>query len=154
VLGLLVLAGWQINAYAERRADAREAEIRALWEADTAVRDKVAADALAKAEADKAAALTRNQEIEYDYQQKLAAADAGRDDLERLLQRTRSEVRRGASREATSVTIATSAGEARRLEELRRLDDRIAAATADLRVEAGKNADQLDALLAEIGPQL
>lgn len=151
VLGLAV---WQVRAYADRVADAREQEVRALWEADTAARDLAAVQAVAAATALAKAALERNRDIEADYLAKLAAADAGRDDTLRLLQRARDQVRAGASREATSLTIAAQASEARRIEELRRLDDRIAAATADLRVEAGQNADQLDAVLAEVIPQM
>lgn len=151
---VLLVAWWQIRAYADRVADEREGEILALWEADTAARDKAALEAVAAATALAKAAVERNRDIEADYLAKLAAADAGRDDTLRLLQRARDQVRAGSSREATSLTIAAQASETRRLEELRRLDDRIAAATADLRLEAGQNADQLDAVLAELGPQL
>lgn len=145
---------WQVDSYGDRREAAGKSAVQALWDADTAMRDAAAAAAIAAAEAAKVAAQARNVEIENDYLSKLAAADAGRDDLERLLQRARGEVRSITSREATSLTIAHAAGEARRLEELRRLDDRIAAATADLRVEAQKNADQLDAVLAQVVPQM
>lgn len=151
---LVLLAVWQIRAYADRVADEREGEIRALWEADTAARDKAAAEAIAAEVARQEAQRRQNEETEREYLEKVAAAESGRAELERVLLGARREVRIAASREASSLTIAAQASEARRLEELRRLDDRIAAATADLRVEAGQNADQLDAVLAELEPQM
>jgi hypothetical protein len=150
----VLAAVWWVRAYADRVADAREAEVRALWADDTARRDKVAADAINAAEADRLAAVAHGQEVERDYLAKIAAADAGRDDLERLLRTARYQVRASTSNAHTTARIAESASEARSFEELRRLDDRVAAATADLRVEAGQNADQLDAVLEAIRPQM
>jgi hypothetical protein len=98
---VLLVAWWQIRSYADRVADGREAEIRALWEADTAARDKVAAKAIADSAAREKVALERNRDIEADYLAKLAVADAGRDDTLRLLQRARDQVRAIAASEAT-----------------------------------------------------
>jgi hypothetical protein len=98
---VLLVAWWSIRSYADRVADAREAEIRALWESDTAARDKAAADAIAESAAREKVALERNRDIEADYLAKLAAADAGRDDTLRLLQRARDQVSALAGREAT-----------------------------------------------------
>lgn len=100
-VALVLLVWWQIHAYAERKADAREAEIRALWEADTAKRDKVAADANAKAEADKAAQLAANAKEMEDARKELAAIAADRDTVDGLLRRARSEVSRFAASAAT-----------------------------------------------------
>jgi hypothetical protein len=145
---VLLVAWWSIRSYADRVADAREGEIRALWEADTAARDKVAADAIAKAAAREIAALERNRDIEADYIAKLAAADAGRDDTLRLLQRARDQVRAIAASEATGQRgLDALAGIAARAAEVdRRLADYDRACRAD--------AVRLQALQDQIRPQL
>jgi hypothetical protein len=64
-----------------------------------------------------------------------------------MLQRARGEVRTCAAREATGSLITATAGEATVLE-------RIDRATAGLIVESRQNADQLDALIAVVKPQM
>jgi hypothetical protein len=145
---VLLVAVWQVRAYADRVADGREAEIRALWEADTAARDLAAVQAVAAATALAKAALERNRDIEADYLAKLAAADAGRDDTLRLLQRARDQVRAIAGREATGQRgLDALAGVAARAAEV---DRRLAEYDASCR----RDAVRLAALQAEIRPQL
>jgi hypothetical protein len=99
---LVLLAWWQIRAYADRVADAREAEVRALWADDTARRDKVAADAINAAEADRLAAVANNREVLTDANAQLAALAADRDSLDGLLRQARDQVRRLAAAEASN----------------------------------------------------
>lgn len=146
-VAVMLLAWWQIRAYADRVADRREAEVRALWAEDTAARDKVAADQKTAAQANQAGAVTIGNEVDHELEAKYDAALAERDNTLRLLQRARSEVRACSSNRASDSLVAAETSEARRLAELRQLDERFAAVAADLRAEAGMNADQLDGLL-------
>ena len=150
-----VLAAWAaIHAYGDRREDAGRAAVKALWTADVEARDRAALEAISAVRAAEEAQRKANEVIESEYQARLSSIASDRDSVERLLREARDEIRRRTAAEATGALIAAQSSEARRLEELRRIDERIAAATADLRVEAGQNAEQLDALIAVIGPQL
>ncbi len=154
VLGLLVLAGWQIHAYAERRADAREAEIRALWEADDLAErqeaDRQATDNAAK----EAAAAARNEEIIFEYDKKVAAAERDRDRYVRLLRDARAAANRSSPAQGGDQPGTAPAGEAGGPEGAGSLAERIDRAIAAVLVEARQNADAKDALLAELIPQL
>jgi hypothetical protein len=132
-VAVVALAWWQVTSYAERRADAREAEIRALWEADAAKRDKVAAEANAKAEADKAAQLAANAKEMDDARKELAAIAADRDTVDGLLRRARDQVRALAASAATGERgLDALAGIAARAAEVdRRLADYDAACRRD-----------------------
>jgi hypothetical protein len=144
---VLLVAWWSIRSYADRVADGREAEVRALWEADTAARDKVAAKGIADALAKEAAARATNEVIEREYHEKLSVAAADRESVYRLLQQARGEVRSVTSREATSATIAAATREAA-------IAERVDRAVAGVVTEARSNADQLDALIAVVKPQM
>src|SRR5690606_13335565 len=143
----LALAAGAILFYGHAREQAGEARIMAMWSQDLAAR-RAADEALRAAEKarfDKARAL--NEEIEREYQEKLGAVAADRDSTFRLLQQARNQVRAVTAREATSALIAATAGEAAVAE---RVDQAVAGVVAESRA----NADQLDALIATVKPQL
>lgn len=147
-IGAAVLAVGVV--YVKHRNDlieAGRAEVQALWDADTAARDKVAQEQQATSQANQAGAVTIGNEVDHELEAKYDAALAERDDTLRLLQRARSEVRACSSNRASDSLVAAETSEARRLAELRQLDERFAAVAADLRAESGMNADQLDAVL-------
>lgn len=124
-----------------------EARINALWQADTAKRDAIAAHSIAAAREKEQTARDANALIEDAYEQKLVAAAGEHDGYFRMLQQARGKVLACGAREATSATIAATAGEAS-------IADRIDRATAGLITEARNNADQLDALIGVVKPQL
>jgi hypothetical protein len=148
VAALVLLLTWRALAWVEGERDEREAEIRVLWEADTAARDKVSAEAIAKAEADKAIQLALNaQELEH-AKEKLAAASADRDAVAGLLNRARDQVRRLAANEATGQRGAdVFAGIAARAAEV---DQRL----ADYDAACRRDAIRLQALQDQLRPQL
>lgn len=147
-IGAAVLAVGVV--YVKHRNDlieAGRAEVRALWDADKLLQAEAVAKAVAEAKASEAAATERNEVIEREYQEKLAAAAADRDSVYRLLQSARGQVRASASREATSATIAAATREAA-------IAERVDRAVAGVVTEARANADQLDALIAVVKPQM
>lgn len=77
------------------------AQVQALWDADTAARDKATAEAIAEVSKREIAALANNAEVLEDANAKLAAIAADRDSLYGMLQRARGEVRSLAAAEAT-----------------------------------------------------
>lgn len=147
-IGAAVLAVGVV--YVKHRNDlieAGRAEVRALWDADKLLQAEAVAKAVADAKASEAAATERNEVIEREYQEKLAAAAADRDGIYRLLQSARGQVRASASREATSATIAAATREAA-------IAERVDRAVAGVVAESRANADQLDALIAVVKPQM
>lgn len=136
-----------------RGVKAGKAAEHALWQADTARRDAAAAKAALVAKQAQNDAITDGQEIAHALQEKLAAAESGRSDLERLLQRTRAQVRASEANRATDKIIAHQASESERDAAIRQLDEQLASATAGLRTEAGMNADRLDSLVAFLNGQ-
>jgi hypothetical protein len=128
--------------------------VQALWDADTAKRDKATQDAIDAAQKREQDAIKHNAEVENDYLSKLDAIERSRDQYVGLLQRARDQVRASASHEATSLTIAAQASEAGRAERIKRSLERVERATERIVPESTATADQLDALIAEIKPQL
>src|SRR5688500_6855316 len=143
----------KVNAYGDRRADAREAEIRALWEADELVEaDQADAQVLKNAQ-DEAAAAARNAERERLHREEVAAALADRDRVAGLLKRACDSARARAaalSPDQPGATGASQDGSPRPADEEAELDGLI----ADVIAEHRANASQLDGLIAEIVPQL
>lgn len=146
-IGACVVA-WLVHAYGDRRAQ----EVMARWQAETAAINRATEAANAKARKKEGEALARNEVIEREYSKKIAAAESARDRTLRLLQSARAcdPVR---TSEAESLSDSFGASEAGRDQAFRRLAE-LNSAIADLRKEAEQNADQLDALLAEVKPQL
>jgi DNA-binding protein H-NS len=153
-VALVLLAWWQVSAYAERRADAREAEIRALWEADELAERQEADRQAADNAVQEAAAAARNEGVINEWKAKHAAAvaDAGR--YYRLLRDARTAASRSPPAQGGDQPGAAPAGEAGGAEGAGSLADRIDRAIAAVLVEARQNADAKDALLAELVPQL
>lgn len=147
-----ILAGLYGYAHHQGRVSGKASE-HALWVADTQARDKATADAIAKAQAQADAARQHNTEVESEYQSKLAAVAASRDQYVGLLQRARGEVRSVTAHEATSALIAATTGEADRAERIERSIERVERATERVVPEATSTADQLDALIAVVKPQ-
>jgi hypothetical protein len=147
LLALFAAVGWQVHAFGERAEERGRAEIRDLWQADTLARDAVNAAELARQAADREVQRKANDAILEDYNAKLLAAAGDRDNYFRLLQRARGEVHSLAAGQATGARIAATAGEAG-------IAERIDRAVAGVIVEARANADQLDAVIAVIKPQV
>lgn len=156
VAGAALIAGVLGYGYSQKRAGiaSGKAEIQALWDADTLARDKATAEAIADAEAAKVAALQHNQEVEREYQEKLAAVVASRDQYVGLFERARDQVRAISTREGASITDALRTGEARGAERIGIVARRVEAACERIPAEARMNADQLDSLIEVIRPQL
>jgi hypothetical protein len=154
--GLAVVAVFMWHGHSRYQAGLKQgrAEITAQWQADTAKRDKADADAIAAAQKREQDAIKHNAEVENDYLSKLDAIERSRDQYVGLLQRARDQVRASASHEATSLTIAAQASEAGRAERIKRSLERVERATERIVPESTATADQLDALIAEIKPQL
>jgi biopolymer transport protein ExbB/TolQ len=145
---VLALIAWQIHAYGERREQDGRAAVQALWDADTKARDEATAKAIAAQAAAAEAQRKANEEIERDYEAKLAGVAADRDGVERMLREARDQVRRLAASAATGERgIDALAGIAARAAEVdRRLVEYDAACRAD--------AVRLQALQDQIRPQL
>lgn len=77
------------------------AEVQAKWDADTAKRDKVAADEIAKQAADAEATRKHNDEVLKNANAQLLAIAADRDSLGRMYLQASDQVRRLASGQAT-----------------------------------------------------
>jgi hypothetical protein len=126
---------------------AGSAAVQATFDAYKASVAQTALKAIAEAQAKEHAAQAANGVIENEYQQKLAASAGERDSVFRLLQQARGKVRSCAASEATSATIAASAGEAN-------IAERIDRAVAGTVAESRDNSDQLDALILVIRQQM
>lgn len=122
--------------------------VQALWDADTAKRDKADADAVEADRKRKQDAQDHNDQVEKQHADDLAAISADRDGLVRLLRRADDQVRALTAGKATDqLGIAVARQIASRAEETYRLlGNYDAACRAD--------SAQLNALIAEIKPQL
>lgn len=154
--GAALIGGVLGYGYSQKRAGiaSGKAEIQAKWDADTLARDKATAEAIAAAESAKVAALQHNQEVEREYQEKLAAVTASRDQYVGLFERARDQVRKSTSDAYTGALIAFTASEAERTERIRVSTERVERACERVPAEARMNADQLDSLIEVIRPQL
>ncbi len=154
IFGPIVLIGllWAgVHNYGHGRFKAGKAEIQAKWDQDEAEEKRVADAATAQAKAQDEADAARNKEIEDAHAKELAAIAADRDRTFRLLRAAR----------ATADTIRASQGagvggvaEASAPGSPDEAGSALDAAIADVVAEARANASQLDALIAEIKPQL
>ncbi len=97
----------------------------------------------AKAAADK----QHNDEVESDYLAKMDKLSGERDVLVGLLKRARGQVLTLAAGQGTGAAVAAAAGPAPST-------DQLDAALAAALIESRANADQLDALIAVVKPQL
>jgi len=148
VLGGLTAWGSHVR-YAAGEADG-SARIQALWDADKAAIDVLADTARVEAIAAEAAALARNQGVIHDLQTKLDASNgAGL----AMAQRLRNALTAGAAAGRRAVpqapggpVVAPAGGTL--------VDDPLTVAAGDAFAECARNADRLDALIAEVGPQL
>lgn len=153
-IALAAVVWWQVTAYGDRERKAGEAAgrsaVEVLWQADLAAAQQAAEKAVAENKAKEEAARTTNEQIITDYINRISASAGERDRIAGLLNRARGEARNCAATEAANTSAAFAASQAQRNEYLRQLDSAI----AGLRAEAGNNADQLDALIAVVKPQL
>jgi len=143
---LLALAGAYLQ-HGHRRYKAGAAAVQALWDKDRASMQRVVDEAMAVAQIKEQTAQAYNEQVLDEYNEKLLSAAGERDSYVSLLQHARGQVRACTAGEATGALIAASAGEASVLE-------RIDRAVAGVVIEHRANADQLDALIAVITPQL
>lgn len=119
IAGAVIAAG--VLGYGHSRYKAGKAAEHALWAADTAARDKAAAEAIAAQKAAELAAQAHNQEIQTDANTKLAAIAADRDNLSGMLRRADDRIRSLAAAKATGdLGISVATGIATRAEEARR----------------------------------
>jgi hypothetical protein len=150
---LALLAWWQVRAYADRVADGREKEVRALWDADEAEEKRVADAAAAAAKLQDAADAARNKEIADGYAKNLAARAADNARLARLLRQATAaadSLRAGQGADQPGAAPASPPGSDGPPVESAGIHQLI----ADALTEARQNADQLDAVLGQIKPQM
>jgi type II secretory pathway component GspD/PulD (secretin) len=131
---------------------AGRAEIQVQWDKDKAAIQKTADAALAAATKEKEDALETNRVIHDQYEAQLANTSANAADVlkrlrsaEGILAASRGDLSKTNSGQGSSATGST--GSADQLGTLVGL-------TADLHSDCTKNADQLDALIKELKPQL
>lgn len=100
---ILAIIAISVLAYRLHHAGVKagRAEIQAKWDADTAHRDKVSAEAIAKEAAKAEAARKRNDEVMRNVNAQLLAIAADRDSLGRMYLQASGEVRRLAASQAT-----------------------------------------------------
>jgi hypothetical protein len=147
VVGLLL---WYRHSLIEQG----RAEVRAEWRAADVVANATAETAIREREREDAADAARNIEVEKDYAKKLSAAAADRSRLERQLRNAIAAASGGGGAGQGSdkprTPEASSPGGPEPPDPTAGLAGDIAAALT----EARENASQLDALIAEITPQL
>jgi hypothetical protein len=143
---LAALVGGAIYAHHKGYAAGR-AQVKATFDAYKGSVEKAALQAVTEAQAKEHAAQAANEVIENEYQQKLTASAGERDSVFRLLQQARGQVRSCSAGQATGALIAATTGEAN-------IAERVDRAVAGVVAEGRNNADQLDALIAVIKPQL
>ncbi len=144
---LVLAVWWALDSWGDSREQEGRTAVQAKWDEETRVRAEIASQAKAQAAATEEAARARNEEIIRDYEARIAAGAADTARLGRLLSDARKAARAGGGAEAAGQPGAPPAcppGE----------DGSIDAAIAAALIEARANADQLDALLAQIKPQL
>jgi len=126
------------------------AEVQARWDANSKAIAALADTARVEAIAAEAAALARNQGVIHDLQTKLdASSAAGLAMAERLrnaLTAGAAAGRRAVPQAPGGPVVAPAGGTL--------VDDPLTVAAGDAFAECARNADRLDALIAEVGPQL
>jgi hypothetical protein len=146
---LAIVAG--IAGYGHGRYAAGKAHVQQKWDAAQAVAREVAEKADADRKLQDAADEARNQEIARAHQKELDSAHADRDRVARLLIAARASSR--PAPEAPSVpgtAPASTEGSPRPPDAPTELDRAI----ADVIAEHRANSSQLDALIAEVRPQM
>lgn len=149
LIALLVLGWWIHHAIYAAGDTAGSARIQALWDADKKAISDLATQAQAKADAAEKAASAANQEIIDGLQSKLASSESDGLQLARSLRNAQARLATGGSNLPQSPGgpgIAPARGASS--------DDAITAALGATLAECTRNADRLDALNAELGPQL
>ena len=124
-----------------------KAQVQALWDADEAAEKAVADAASLEALRQDAEDAQRNEGVIRDLNEKHAADLAGRDNLYRLLQRHAATTDTIRASQIAGSAAALAASETRR-------DERLDGLLADALTDARLNADQLDALIAVVKPQM
>jgi signal transduction histidine kinase len=139
---------WLVAAVLKDRYEAGQAETQARWDLDTAARERAVTEALMRSQADRDAAARRNQEVDNAKDALLATVTRERDDFERLLNASRSQVYRLAASAATDQRgLDALAGIAERAAEVdRRLTDYDSACRRD--------AIRFQSLIDQLRPQL
>jgi hypothetical protein len=150
---VLLVAWWSIRSYADRVADAREAEVRGEWAADEAEEKRVADAQTLKNQLEDAADEARNAQVAKKYADDLAAAAAGNARLERMLRQATAAASAGRAGQGADIPGAAPAGP-QGGDEPPAAGAGIHQLIADALTEARMNADQLDAVLSEIRPQM
>jgi hypothetical protein len=142
VLIIALGARWHHAVY-----KAGEEHIQTQWDADKEAIAKVAADAVVAANKARDEALAANEGITSDYQNQLSQAGALNDSLSQRLRDYQARAHRGSLPQAPGDPGTAAAGPN---PSLGRLDDLVAASLT----ECADNRAQLNALIAEIRPQL
>jgi hypothetical protein len=150
---LLALGGYFGFRYAYDDGEiSGKAQIQTAWDADRAAIQKLTDTAIAAATKQRDEALTANEAIQNDYQTKLSAANANAADFSRRLSNALSgaTANRSAVPQAGAGPSPATASTPSSAEQLGKL----VGLTADLHAECVANSAQLNALIAEIKPQL
>lgn len=152
LLALVVLVGGFFGYGAWRESVGKKNganRIQVAWDADKAKIQAVTDAAIAQATAQKDMALQANEVIANDYQTQLSAAVADADSLAERL-------RNAEARLAAHSDTAAKAGDQPGITETgpQASHGELTNAVARVFAECTENADQLDALIAEIRPQL
>ena len=126
------------------------AEVQARWDANSKAIAALADTARVEAIAAEAAALARNQGVIHDLQTKLGASSAAglamAERLRNALTAGAAAGRRAVPQAPGGPVVAPAGGTL--------VDDPLTVAAGDAFAECARNADRLDALIAEVGPQL
>ena len=149
VLGLL----WLVRREVVQYGDGRAAEVQARWDADELAEKAVADAATLKNQLEDAADEARNTQVAAQYESRVAAATADNARLARLLRQATASA--GASRAAQGPDQPGAAPTGPQgSDEPPAAGLGIEQLIADALTEARQNADQLDAVLAELTPQM
>jgi hypothetical protein len=147
-VALLAAIGLAIHHYGATRYKAGKAAVMLQWQADTAARDLVTAEAIANAKARETAAIANNTEVLRDYNQKLVEIAADNTSLAGRVRDYQNRLRDAAASQATDqLGIAVASGIASRAAELDAAYDRYDKACQ-------RDALKLDKLIAEVTQQL
>ncbi len=151
----IVWFAWaKIHAYGDRRESEGRAAVQALWDVERANAIKAAKGAESARIASEAATAARNQEIEREHQEKLAAARRDNARLERMLQHAiESAASGGGNPEVAGSAGAVEAGPPGSDDPAHGAAG-VAADIAAALTEARENAEQLDALIQVVRGQM
>lgn len=148
VLGLL-FAGFR--AIYDAGDNAGQEKVQLLWDQDKALIQKEADRAVAKATQERDTALQANEVISNDYQ---ARIDAANSNAANFASRLRNALAATTNRGSTDKTADNPEVIAARTAAVAQQLGQVVGLTAGLYADCKANADQLDALISEIRPQL